>query len=65
MRAVAARVRAVVTCGFILMRVHRVIVVALAFVRIAMTPMARGTLMMPKRHALRCHHRRHALNGHD
>lgn len=66
MRALAAcLIGAFVTRGFILVRVHRVIVAALAFLCIAMASMAAGILMMPERHALRSHHRSHALNGQD
>ena len=65
MRAIATRVIGVGVAGGFIVRMHRVIVAAIASLRIAMTLVARGILMMPERHALGGHHRSHALNGHD
>ena len=65
MRAIAAcPIRVGVTASFMLMRVHRVIVAALAVMSIAMVYRARRVFKL-ERHALPGDHRGHALNGHD
>ena len=65
MRAVAACLIGVGAARGFIVRVHRVIVVALSSPRIAMASVTRGILMMRERHALRGRHRGHALDGQD
>ena len=65
MRAVATSViRGSITCA-ILVRMSREVMVGPRLICAAGARMAGSILMMPKRHALSCHHRGHALQRHD